>query len=218
MHHVVLHNASGESITIRLVANFPDYVPEPVPGASANVRQSNPFGAAAIDNVLYVPDASSNSLTTGAFQTLTTFSPLPNTRGFGPPVVEAVPNNIRRFGDGLLVTLLSGFPFPIGGSKVVAVDPLTGNQTPFIAGLTSAIDVTAIRKNGKLSFLTLEFSTDMLSQSAAGQLTVFDSKKTHPTILANCLITPTSMAIDNSGTQIFVTEIFTGRVLKIALP
>jgi hypothetical protein len=57
-----LYNANSDQLTVRLIADFPDYLPEPVPGALANVRQSNPFGIAAIDNLLYVPDASSNNL------------------------------------------------------------------------------------------------------------------------------------------------------------
>jgi hypothetical protein len=159
-HSVILHNSAGEAITVRLVANFPDYLPEPVPGVPDNVRQSNPFGIAIVDDLLYVPDASSNSLRyvnsgTGAFGTLTDFAPLPNTRGFGPPAVEAVPNAVRRFGDNLLITLLSGFPFPIGGSEVRVVDP-AGHQATLISGLTAAIDVLPLKQKGNQSFLTLE--------------------------------------------------------------
>ena len=110
-------------MTIRLVGDFPDY-PEPRPGEPNNVRQSNPFGLVAVDDQLDVVDASTNQvrtmdIDTGAIGTLTSFGPLPNTRGFGPPVVEAVPDSIHLFEDQLLVTLLSGFPFPVGARKSV---------------------------------------------------------------------------------------------------
>jgi hypothetical protein len=101
-----------------------------------------------------------DALQTGNFTVLTTFAPLPNNRGFGPPVVEAVPDSIHLVGNQLLVTLLSGFPFPLGNAQVRAVDPVTGNSTPFITGLTSAIDVLP---DGDGGFFTLEYSADMLA-------------------------------------------------------
>jgi len=222
---VNLHNANGDTATVRLVSDFPDYLPEPVPGVPDNVRQSNPFGVAIIDSLLYVPDASSNSLRvvnldTGASQTLTSFAPLPNNLfPFGPPVVEAVPNSIRRFGDGLFVTLLSGFPFPPGGSEVLAIDPVTGNQTPFISGITAAIDMAPVMRKGNLSVLTLEFSTNMLlPQPAPGRLSIYRLPFTTRAVVADCLITPTSMAIDKDSRFAYITEIFTGRVIKVTLP
>jgi hypothetical protein len=219
---VKLRNANGDTITIRLVANFPDYIPEPTPDEPNNVRQSNPFGVVAIDNYLYVPDASSNNLRvvdlrTGSFRTLTTFAPLPNPLPFGAPTVEAVPNSVRRFGDSLLVTLLTGFPFPPGGAKVVVVDPKTGNQTPLITGLWSAIDVMPVRIKGKASLLTLEFSTDMLNGDP-GRLSLYTTPTAAPVTLANCLITPTSMAQDKASGQIYFVEIFTGLVKRMTLP
>jgi len=220
-----LHNANGDQMTVSLIADFPDYLPEPVPGAPANVRQSNPFGIVAIDNLLYVPDASSNSLRvvnldTGSFHTLVNFAPLPNSLfPFGPPVVEAVPNSIRRFGDGLFVTLLSGFPFPPGGAQVRAIDPATGNQATIIRGLTAAIDMTPVRRNGKLSVLTLEFSTNMLlPQPAPGRLRIYQAPYTAPSVVADCLITPTSMALDKTASHAYITQIFTGQVIKVTLP
>ncbi len=219
---VTLQNANGENATMRLIANFPDYVPEPVAGVPDNVRQSNPFGIVAIDDHLYVPDASSNNLRVidlpaDTFHTLTTFAPLLNTRGFGPPVSEAVPNSIRRFGDNLLVTLLAGFPFSPGGAQVVLVDPATGNQTPFVTGLTSAIDVMPVKTNANSPLLTLEFSTDMLG-GLPGRLRLYNSPTATPSTIASCLITPTSMTQDKATGQIYITEIFTGRVVRVSLP
>lgn len=223
--HVTLHNGRGDKLVVRLVTDFPNYVSEPVTGAPDNVRQSNPFGIAAIGDDVYVPDASSNSLRsvdllTGNRRILTKFVPLPNSRGFGPPVVEAVPSSIRRYGANVLVTMLSGFPFPIGGSKIFYVNTATGKASTFIGGLTSAIDVTPIRRNGTTSILTLEFSADMLAQPQAlpGRLKLYANRTATPSVIADCLITPTSMAKDVSNGSVYVTEIFTGRVMRVTLP
>jgi AMMECR1 domain-containing protein len=37
-------------------------------------------------------------------------------------------------------------------------------------------------------------------------------------VIADCLITPTSMAEDVSNGSVYVTEIFTGRVMRVTLP
>jgi hypothetical protein len=212
---VDLDNGTGDKMSIKLVADFPDYLPEPRPGLTNAVRQSNPFGVAIDGDQLYVADASGNTvravdIETGTFTTLTTFGPLPNNRGFGPPVVEAVPDSVHLLGNQLLVTLLSGFPFPIGNAQVRAVDIATGTDTPFITGLTSAIDVLPGDDGG---FLTLEFSTNMLAPGTAGRLSSYASPTATPVIIADCLITPTSIA--REAGDVFVTEIFTGRVMKV---
>ena len=211
-----LANVNGEKLSVELLADFPDYAPEPNPLDPNNVRVSNPFGIEIAGDRLYIADASANAvrevdLASGSFNSLSTFAPLPNNRGFGPPVVEAVPDSIHLVDKQLLVTLLSGFPFPIGNAEVRAVDIATGTNTSFITGLSSAIDVLSEADGG---FLTLEFSTDMLA-GMPGRLSFYASPSASPLVLANCLITPTSMAQERRTGDVFVTEIFTGRVIKI---
>lgn len=218
---VNLTNSEGEALHVRLIADLPDYSPEPVPGEPNNVRQSNPFGAAIFGNSLYIPDASNNTLRavdldTGAARTVTAFAPIPNPLPFGPPVSEPVPNSIQLVGDRLLVTLLTGFPFAPGSSQVRSVDPSTGQDAAFISGLTSSIDVAPFHLKRTTGFLTLEFSADMLS-GAPGRMRFYDSPNAQGTVVADCLITPTSMAVDERSGDVFVTEIFTGRVVKVAL-
>ena len=213
---VDLSNGNGDKLSVELIADFPDYVPEPRPGLPNGVRQSNPFGLALSGNHLFVADASANivrdvNLETRTSGTLSAFGPIPNNRGFGPPVVEPVPDSVRLFGDQLLVTLLTGFPFPIGNSQVRAVDIAAGTNAPFITNLTSAIDVLPAGDGG---FLTLEFSTDMLNPLALGRLRYYATPSGSPTVLANCLITPTSM-VQGEENEIYVTEIFTGRLMKV---
>lgn len=218
---VVLDNGSGDKLTVDLVADFDNYISEPRPTEPNNVRASNPFDLAVIDERLFVVDASMNSvrtvdLVTGAVGTLTTFAPLPNTRGFGPPVVEAVPDSICVYGDQLLVTVLTGFPFPLGGAQVRMVDPVTGANGPLITGLTSAIDVRPLNDGG---FLTLEYTTNMLAgvPPPPGRLQWFATPSSTPVVISNTLSTPTNMELDEKTGSIFITEIFSGKILKVSL-
>ena len=65
-------------------------------------------------------------------------------------------------------------------------------------------------------FLTLEFSTDMLNPATAGRLSFSSSNSASPELVVNCLISPTSIAQDKKTDDLYVTEIFTGQVVKIA--
>ncbi|MEO6569630.1 MAG: ScyD/ScyE family protein [Opitutaceae bacterium] len=215
---VTCDNGAGDKLTIELVADFADYVPDPRPNQLYNVRASNPFGIAAIGERLFVVDASMNNvrtvdLDTGLVGTLATFGPLPNTRGFGPPVVEAVPDSIRVFGDQLLVTLLSGYPFPIGAAQVRLLDPETGVSAPLITGLTSAIDVLPLDGG----FFTLEYTSDMLvAPPPAGRVLWFAAPGATPVLVNNTLNTPTNLVFEPKTGSIFITEIFTGRIMKLS--
>jgi hypothetical protein len=226
--HVALKSGSqlgwddggGDKMTVRLVADFQDYIPAPRPNVPDAVRPSNPFGLVALEDQLYVVDAGMNSvrrvdLETGDTSILITFANLPNTRGFGPPTVEAVPDSIRLFGEGLLVTLLSGAPFPPGQAQVRTVDPVTGTSAPFITGLTTAIDVLSVKAGGDASeFLTLEHSADLVAR-LPGRIRFYSSSEAAPVVIADCLQRPTSMAFEKNTGDLFITEIFTGKVVKI---
>ena len=167
---VTLSHGGGQTITIRLIANFPNYTPAPRPDFPANVRNSNPFALVAVGNQLYVTDGGQNTLRqvdlpSGMFSTLVTFPQIPNPTPIGPPMIDAVPTGIV-FSDGkLLVTLFRGFPFPAGTSGVEEVDPVTGSHAPFISGLTTAIGLLPVRANGDNdsvhpNYLTLEHMFD----------------------------------------------------------
>jgi hypothetical protein len=217
---VELDDGAGDKLTVSLVADFPDYVPAPRPNVPNAVRPSNPFGLVTVEDQLYVVDAGMNivrrvELETGDTSTLTTFANLPNTRGFGPPTVEAVPDSIRLFGEELLVTLLSGAPFPIGQAQVRTVDPTTGTSAPFITGLSTAIDVLPVKAgDGASEFLTLEHSVDLVAR-LPGRIQLYASPEATPIVIADCLQRPTSMALGKKTGNLFVTEIFTGQVVKI---
>ncbi len=221
---VKLSNGRGDKITIELVANFPDFTPNPLPFFAGNVRGSNPFDLVAVGNQLYVTDGGMNlvwqvDINSGAFSVLTVFPPIQNPLPFGPPVVEAVPTGIAYSDGQLLVTLFRGFPFPPGASQVVAVDPQTGAQTPFITDLSSAIDVLPIRSKGDTDYLVLEFSTNFLADPPQpGRLLRFETPGGSPTVIADCLTSPSSMTYDEKTGTVYVTELAGGRVVGIPLP
>lgn len=213
--------AGGDQITVRLVADFPDHVPAPLPFFAPNVRHSNPYHLVAVDDQLYVTDAGQNlvwrvDIETGAFASFAVFPPIPNPAPFGPPVVEAVPTGISLFGDQLLVTLFRGFPFPPGTSEVRSVDLQTGAHTALITGLTSAIGVLPVKDGGTVSLLTLELSTNLL-MGQPGRLRRYDATGGAPTDLATCLVSPSSMAYDQKTGTLYITEVFTGRIVTLSI-
>jgi hypothetical protein len=222
--------ANGETIalgffrqraTLRLLANFPDFTPNPRPDVPNNVRASNPFGLVAAGSKLYVADASQNSLRTvnladGATETFFTFPPRANPTP-PPPVSEAVPDSLRLFGNKLLVTFLTGFPFPAGLADVRQIDLETGAESQLIGGLRMAMDVLPAAANNAFchAFYTLEFSTNPTA-NAPGRLQRFNSPGATPTVISNSLISPTSMALHPSSGDLLVTEIFPGRITRIS--
>ncbi len=124
-------------------------------------------------------------------------------------MVDAVPTSVRVYGDQLLVSFLTGFPFTPGAARILLVDPQAGTADPFIVGLTSATDVSA--RNGR--FYVLEFSQNQIATPpGAGLLVRYDSPA--PTVVTDQLQAAVSMVEDPSTGEIFVLEL-TGRLLRV---
>ncbi len=215
---VTLTNGNGHRMFARMVVNLPNYVPNPRPGFPNNVRASNLFGVETFQRDLYVVDASLNLVhqvnsETGQSQTFVTFPNKPNPLfpGFGPPTIESVPDNIHRWGNRLLVPQLTGFPFVAGLSEIRIVNLKDGEDETFIPNLTSAIDVLQADEN---AFFTLEFSANQLANQP-GRLKFYSSPNAAPVTVTANLISPTSMARDQFTGDIFVAEIFTGRIIRV---
>lgn len=215
---ITLTNRDNETLTVKLVADFPDYVPNPRPDFAGNVRISNPFGVVARGDTLFVVDASMNVVyrvdaTDGTFTTLTTFAPLINPGTVGPPRIDYVPDSIRIRGNDLLVTNLTGFPFLEGKAEVRRVDITSGAGATLLDGLTSAIDVVSLGESSSSPLLVLEFSASMLTQ-APGRLRLFKGTDA-PVLIAGGLITPTSMAVDQRTGEIFITNIGPAMITRV---
>jgi hypothetical protein len=227
----------SEKITIDLVANFPDFIPNPIPPLPNNVRASNPFDLIAVDEDLYVTDGGRNlvwrvDLESGAFSPLAQFAPVANPLfnpnpppppSIGGPTVEAVPTGIDYVDGQLLVTLFRGFPFPAGTSVVEQIDPVTGVHAPFITGLRTAVAVLGITEDGDTDYLVLEHSTaggaPLPPFNNPGRLLRYEDVGATPTVIAGgagCLTRPTAMEFDRHSGTLYVTE-YGGRVVAIPI-
>lgn len=200
---------SGASARISLLTRFPMAEPHP----AAIYKFSNPWGMTLSQDgrSLYVTDASQNCLVridtaTGRWRRLARFNPFPNPTPVGPPVVDAVPTSVRVYGDFVLVSFLSGFPFAGGNARVLIVNPETGAAEPFIFGLTSATDVLwRPRPGARSQFFVLEFSANQSANPAPpGRLLRYDTPAPQ---VAGTFITPVSMAFDEATGDLFVLEL-----------
>jgi hypothetical protein len=214
---ITLHNSAGDDLLVRLIADFPDYTTEPRGDFPANVRAGNPFGVAVQGQTLYVVDASQNVVrrvdaNTGETTTLAAIGKIPNPTPVGAPFIDPVPDSIHFRGDDLVVTTLTGFPFPAGGSSVLRVST-SGTVSPLLSGLTTGIDSAPLGNGAGDPLVVLEFSTNML-QGAPGRLRLVTPAGASTTIAEN-LPTPTSMAVDPVTGEIFVTHIFPGFITRI---
>ena len=141
---VTLDNGANATATISVLADF-RYRPD----AALIYRNTHPYSLAKnpIDPLnLYLGDAGLNAivqvnLQTGRWRTITKFPAQRNGGTTGPPVTDAVPDSVRYYNGRLLVTLLTGFPFAAGNSKVMSVDPTSGAAEVFLENLTSTIDI-----------------------------------------------------------------------------
>lgn len=223
-----LTNATGDRAQIRVLADFRDLYPgAPPPNV---VSASNPFGVLLDGHSAYLPDAGQNSVVKvdrdgGRTLTITHFPRVPNTLPFPGPVVDAVPNSIRRLSHGAaLVPLFSGFPFGPGASSIQRVDLASGAFTSFISGLTMAIDVLRLG-DAKGPFLVLEYASRFEPPGPAspprfvppGRLLRFARPDAPASVLSLDLESPTSMAYDDCTGELFVVEIDTGSVVRLDL-
>jgi len=120
-------------------------------------------------------------------------------------------------GNRLLVPLLTGFPFRVGYSEVQTVSLKNGQHETLIPGLTSAIDVLRVENVDGDAYYTLEFSANQLA-NAPGRLRYFSSANAAPVTVVPVVITPTSMAMDETSGDIFITNIFPGTVTRVQFP
>ncbi len=194
---------------ISLLTRFPIAEPHP----AAVYKFSNPWGLALSEDSrnLYLTDASQNCLlridtATGRWRRLARFGPLPNPTPVGPPVVDAVPTNVRIYGDSVLVSFLSGFPFAGGNGRVLVVNSETGAADPFIFNLTSVTDVLwRTGPGGRSQFFVLEFSANQSANPAPpGRLLRYDTAEAQ---VAGTFITPVNMVLDEATSELFILEL-----------
>jgi len=230
---VTLSNGGGR-IKVQLIANFPDFTSGD-PFTTTGFRNVNPFDVVVVGDQAYVTDGGQNlvwqvDIATGTFSALVTFPRIPNPLfvnpnppppSIGGPFLEAVPTGIAYSDGHLLVTLFRGFPFPPNVSVVEQIDPLTGNHSPFITGLRTAIDVIPTTEGGETHYLVLQHTsgtTILPPFTGPGLVLHFDTPAGPPTVVTNCLTRPTSMTFDEKAGLLYVTELGGRLVLSAGAP
>ena len=208
--------APGISAVVQLLAQFRPGIPD----AHTIYRNSHPYGLALNTHqpgILYVADAGMNivrqiNLNTGQTRTLTRFGNTPDPV-MGPPTIEAVPTSVQPYGPWLLVSLLSGAPFVAGQSRVMVVDPTTGESSEFMFHLTSTIDVAVLPvANSRPIFFSLEYSSQLTGQPLPpGQVMRYDTASGY--VYVEGLNSPSSMALDDDARMLYITDRVDGTVV-----
>lgn len=216
---IELSDGAGSTARVQVFTRFPLSEADPAGGYVF----SNVWGLAlsADGRTLYASDASTNGLnavdtSNGRWRRIARFPSTANPTPIGPPRLHAVPTNVRLYGDQLLVSFLSGFPFPSEGTRVAVVTPATGAIEPFMNYLTSAVDVLwRTRANGQRQFFALEFSTNQSANPAPpGRLLRYDTWEGQP-ILSD-LRAPVNLAYDSTSGDLLILEL-SGRILQLRL-
>jgi len=229
---VTLDHGGGDKIRIKLVADFPNTIPFPLPTFPGNVRAANPFDLVVVGDQVYVTDGGRNLLwqadiRTGAFSPLTLFPDVANPAfpGLGGPFIQAVPTGIRYARGQLLVALFRGFPFLPGLSEICSIDPETGDQASFLTGLKTAIDLLPTEdgdddeeesncEKAEDRLLVLQHASPTGPFFPPPGLLLEFKGGTAPTVIANNLTLPTSMTYDEETKTVFVTELG-GRIIAV---
>lgn len=172
------------------------------------VVESHPYGlAAGADGLLYVADAGANALLRvtprgGAVEVLAVFdgipSPIPNPGRGGALESDPVPTGVTFGSDGTIyVSLLGGFPFLPGASKVVTVDPESGEVSDFATGLTMLTDLRT-GPDGALYAVQFGVFTDQGPVPDSGAILRIQAGEASE-VLVEGLAYPTSIDFDGSG-------------------
>jgi DNA-binding beta-propeller fold protein YncE len=210
---VRLTNADGQSLTIDMLADFPD-TPLDLREVWGHVT---PYGMT-IDpqrQFLYVADAGQNRIiqvdvNNGVWQTFVRF---PRVQRSGAPETDPVPTSARFRGDQLLVTFLTGAPFTQGDAVVRSVNTTTRQTEPFINGLTTATDLLQRETSAGPQFFVSEFRSVLFGPPPTGRIVQFDSPEGK--VIVDNLQGPTGMAQDPVTGEVFVTEFVAGRITRV---
>lgn len=210
---VRLRDSRRNDLFIRMVTDFPNAMPRPLPDVPDNIDVSNPFGIVGLGPSFYVNDGGRNLTwrvngSTGAAVEFANYPDIPNPLFgmVGGPFIQAVPTGIGVADHQLLVSLFRGAPFATGVSDIEAMDPSTGTHAPFIEDLTTAIGTLSVRRPGHRDLLVLEMAATGPFFAGPGTVLRFKDFGGAPETLASCLVAPTSMAFDKWTHALYVTE------------
>jgi hypothetical protein len=116
--------------------------------------------------------------------------------------MQPVPTSITSGAAGLIVTQLTGFPFPVGGSKVFELDEATGDLSVFEPGFTNVVDAA---QGADGSVYVLEFAAQGLLAAEFGgemptsRLTQIRPDGTRKILLQDELLLSNGVAVGPDG-------------------
>jgi sugar lactone lactonase YvrE len=223
--HAVLPPRPGEAALLRIHPRTGAVAVAADVGAVERATDPDGFGvesdlnglARAPGGALHVADAGGNALyrvdrRTGAVRLVTVFaglpSALPNPSRGGAAELDPVPTGVVTGPDGsAYVGLLSGFPFPSGGARVVRVAP-DGAVSTVADGLTTVVDL-AFGRDGALYVLEFASGFDLGPEAqgwrrGTGRILRLAADGTRR-VMADGLDQPFGMAIGRRG-DVYVTE------------
>ncbi len=138
-------------------------VPATTPPGVPDLKDSNPYGVAALPGRHLVADAGANAVwevrSNGAIRVFAVFPP----RGVTPPFpglpnpfpMQGVPTTVTEGPDGwIYAAQLTGFPFPVGAANVYRIAPEGGTPQVYASGFTNIVDI-AFDASGQLYVLQI---------------------------------------------------------------
>lgn len=189
-----------------------------------NVTLTNPFDITFDeDGIPVVSDASQNGVATenpdGTTRFIHRFGALADPTD--PRLsIDPVPTGITRLESEYLVTLTGGCPYPAGAGRLVAVDDAR-NQRTVAAGLNMPIDVT-VDAHGTiwlLEFAQFEEGASCFTgtgyMEGTGRLSRLGADGRQEIVVDRGLSFPGAVLATGDG--LLITEVFTGRVLRVSL-
>ena len=166
-------SSSGDATVVADLVEFEE-TEDPDAGLPGTTGpDSNPYGLAFDGTDALVADAGGNSVvrvTANGTMTLealfppTFVDPPPFIPAPGPIPMQAVPTSVEVDGDSILVSQLTGFPFPVGGASIYDIS--SGTPEAVMSGFTNVIDM-AIADDGTI--YVLEFASTSLLDPAGPQ-------------------------------------------------
>lgn len=145
------------------------------------------------DGDLYIADAGANAIIrrtkTGRVSIFAAIPGVSQTTPSGTSTVESVPTGIVFDGQKLWVTILTGFPFPVGKARIYQVD-LAGKVTLYQEGFSSLVDIL-LGADGRLLVLQIAeagqqgylLNTGRLLQVRNGQVSTVRQGLNFPTAI-----------------------------------
>lgn len=189
---------------------------------------SNPYGVAIGDGVVYATDAGANAVyAVDESGVVTLFGLLPPVEvpadsGLPFPVTDGVPTGIAVGPDGAVyVSQLTGFPFSEGAASVWRLEDVDGDGDALEAGEMEVVadgltTVTAIAFDSEGTLYAAEFFSGLPAFSAPSKGRVVKWVDGAWEVVVNNLNNPTGLVVNDAGT-VFVAEEFSGRIIAASV-